>query len=411
MQFRFEELEHSPGVVLAGVTKSGISNDRARKPFRTRMKVLHVVESLDHGSVETWLVRMLRHARNRGIDLDWSFYCTLGRPGVKDDEVRALGAHVIHSPAPMREKLAFVRALREELRQKEYEVLHCHHDLVSAVYLVAALGMPVTKRVIHVHNADEVVPTPNRFKQSILRPLLRRGCLWMADSVVGNSNHSLDTFIGDRVRRKGVDVVNYLGVDSTPFESAKGDRFEFRRSLGIAEHSWILLFAGRMVPEKNPVFAVDVLAELVRFDPGAIGVFAGSGMLESAVRQRSEQLGLGDAVRYLGWRSDVADIMCCCDWFILPHPEQPVEGFGIAVVEAQLAGLRMLLSRGILDDPLLPTACFRRLSLADGPIAWAEAAMELRREPAPSRATAVAALRQSPMDMDRALERLLQLYA
>ena len=88
-----------------------------------------------------------------------------------------------------------------------------------------------------------------------------------------------------------------------------------------------------------------------------------------------------------------------------------MEGFGLAVVEAQLAGLRMLLSRGILDDPLLPSASFRRLPLAEGPMMWAKAAMQLLREPAPSRATAVAALRESPMDMDRALEELLQLHA
>ena len=95
---------------------------------------------------------------------------------------------------------------------------------------------------------------------------------------------------------------------------------------------------------------------------------------------------------------------------VRPHPEDPVEGFGLAIVEAQLAGLRMLLSRGILDDPLLPTASFRRLALADGPQVWAKAAMELLEQPTPSRAGALAALRQSPFDMDTALNDLLSLH-
>ena len=88
-----------------------------------------------------------------------------------------------------------------------------------------------------------------------------------------------------------------------------------------------------------------------------------------------------------------------------------MEGFGLAVVEAQLAGLRMLLSRGIADDPLLPTAVFRRLSLNDGPDAWADGALELLHEPAPSRAAAIEALAKSPMNMDHALNGLLQLYS
>jgi hypothetical protein len=84
-----------------------------------------------------------------------------------------------------------------------------------------------------------------------------------------------------------------------------------------------------------------------------------------------------------------------------------MEGFGLAVVEAQLAGLGLLLSQGIPDDPLLPTACF---SLSDGPDVWAKAATELMYLPAQSRAAAVAALKESPMDMDRALEGLAQLH-
>ena len=87
-----------------------------------------------------------------------------------------------------------------------------------------------------------------------------------------------------------------------------------------------------------------------------------------------------------------------------------MEGFGLAVVEAQLAGLRMLLSKGIPDDPLLPTACFRRLSLEQPANQWAKAATELLREPAPSTQAVVESLKSSPIDMDYALKDLLSLY-
>src|SRR5262249_12707219 len=110
-------------------------------------------------------------------------------------------------------------------------MLHCHHDLISAVYLVAALGLPISNTIVHVDNADEAVLTPNFLKQRIMRPVLRWTCLRMADYIVGNSNHSLDTFIAGRQRRTGVDIVHYLGVDSTRFEIATGDRLKLRRDL------------------------------------------------------------------------------------------------------------------------------------------------------------------------------------
>ena len=193
------------------------------------MRVLHVVENLNSGSVENWLARMLSYARKRGVDVDWTFYCAVGQSGAKDEVVRALGATVIHSPVPIGKKWAFVNALRAELRRGKYDVLHCHHDLVSAVYLMSAVGLPISKRIVHVHNADENVLTPNILKRLIMRPVLRRTCLMMADRIVGNSSHSLDTFIAGRDGRTGVDFVHYYGVDSMRFEAAGGDRLKFRR--------------------------------------------------------------------------------------------------------------------------------------------------------------------------------------
>jgi glycosyltransferase involved in cell wall biosynthesis len=327
-----------------------------------------------------------------------------------DETARALGSRVIHSPVPLASKAEFIRALRRELRCG-YEVLHCHHDILSAVYLVAASGVAIRRRIVHVHNADESVPTGSRLKRRLYREPMREVCFCLADRIVGISNHTLDAFLAGRARRPERDSVHYYGVDPTLFENASADRVAFRRQCDLPDDAFILLFGGRLVPEKNPRFAVDVLAKLRHTNQHAVAVFAGLGSQERDVQQRAWDLGVEDSVRLLGWRNDLPEIMSCSDWFILPHPEQPMEGFGLAVVEAQLAGLRLLLSPGIADDPLLPTASFRRLPLSDGPNAWAKAAMELLDRPAPSRAAAVAALKESQMDMDRALEGLLEFYA
>jgi glycosyltransferase involved in cell wall biosynthesis len=354
---------------------------------------------------------MFRHAKNKGFDLDWTFYCTLGRQGALDSEVRALGGQIIYSPVPIGEKLEFMRALRHELRQGRYEVLHCHHDLVNAMYLIASAGLPIRRRLVHVHNADENVLTPSRWKQRLFREPMRRTCLIMADQIIGISQHTLDSFLRGRKRRPFKDKVHYYGIDPRPFQKAKVDRPGFRRELGLSEDALVLLFAGRMVPEKNPLFAVEVLAELKRLRPDVAGVFVGRGSAEKEVVDRAEQLGLGDAFRSLGWRNNVPEIMCCCDWFILPRPERTTEGLGVAVIEAQLAGLRLLLSRSVADDPLLPTACVARLQLAAGARTWAKTAIDLLAQPQPSRREAISALARSPFDMGFALRELLDLLS
>ena len=379
-------------------------------PPKSPPKVLHVVGALDRWSVEAWLLRMLGHGRALGEPLDWTFYCAFATAGSRDAEATALGAGVVRSPVSIGEKLAFAKALRGELERGRYDVLHCHHDLISGVYLTASVGLPIGARLVHVHNLDESVLTPSPLKQAVLRPALRRACLGLADKIIANSEHALDAFLAGRRRDPARHLVHTIGLDPGPFAAVKPDPAGFRHGLGLAADAPILLFAGRMTPEKNPVFAVDVLAALRRRMPGAVAVFAGAGDLEAAVRLRAEQLGLAGAVRLIGWRDDVAEVMGACDWFILPHPHEPMEGFGVAVVEAQLAGLRLLLSLGVSDAPILPGAAWRRLSLADGAQAWADAAAMLWNAPPPSREAALAAFRASPMDLDHALADLSALH-
>jgi glycosyltransferase involved in cell wall biosynthesis len=397
-------------VALSRAAQTADGRPRSWTAQNGPLRVIHVVDNLDKVSVEIWLLRMLAHAGKLNVPVDWTFYCTLGE-GALDDRARALGANVVYSPVPIGAKLTFMAALRSHLTDGRYDVLHSHHDLVSAVYLVAASGLPIRRRIVHVHNADESVLTPSVTKQAVFRPSFRRICLMLADRIAANSNHSLDTFLAGRKRRPGKDIVHYLGIDPAPLVDAKPERAAFRRQHGFAEDARIVLFAGRMVLEKNPVFAVDVIAEMRRMDPLVVGMFAGSGSLEGDARRRAAALGVDSCIRFLGWRNDTAQLMASCDWFILPHPEDPPEGFGIAVVEAQLAGLRLLLSLGVADDPLLPTASVRRLSLNRSSQAWAAAALDLWSAPPPSREATLCAFQKSPMALDHAFRDLIRLHA
>src|SRR5438034_10613038 len=117
------------------------------------MKILHIVENLHRGAVETWLVRMLEECRNLRPDDEWTFYCALGQPGRHDKQVRALGGRIIYSPVPFGKTFSFLRALRQTLKTERFDVMHCHHDLLSGFYLLAATGLPM-KRIVHVHNTD-----------------------------------------------------------------------------------------------------------------------------------------------------------------------------------------------------------------------------------------------------------------
>src|SRR6266536_2760302 len=101
------------------------------------VRVLHIVESMDTGAVENWLYLMFCAAAANYPDYHWTFFCTLGQPGRLDDKVRQLGGDIIYSPHGLGDKRAFLSNLRAVIKEGHYDILHCHHDFVSAVYLCA----------------------------------------------------------------------------------------------------------------------------------------------------------------------------------------------------------------------------------------------------------------------------------
>lgn len=376
-----------------------------------KVRLLQIVESFDTGAVENWLYRMFAASSANGSDYHWTFFCTLGKPGRLDDKVRRLGGEIIHSPYPLGEKRSFFFNLRKVIRDGHYDVLHCHHDFVSAIYLSASLGSSVRKRIVHVHNTDEGILTPSPGKQLLLKEPMRQACLRLADNIVGISNETLSKFTHRPGPKPGRDSVVYYGIDTTAFHQETCTREQFRLRLGLLPNARVLLFTGRMAPLKNPCFVVEVLAELVKKDPNAVALFAGAGELDTQVRELAEQKGLADKVRVLGWRDDTPMLMRLCDVLMFPRLEEPKEGLGLVLVEAQAAGLPVLASPSITEDVQVISGLFTILPLASGPQAWAEAASRILSTQQLSREECLQRIESSHFSLDAGVANLLSLYS
>jgi glycosyltransferase involved in cell wall biosynthesis len=371
------------------------------------MRICHVVESMNKGAVEGWLIRTFLHSRTTFPTLDWTFYCTQTDAGRHTEILRSHGANVIASPVPFSQTRSFLSAMRTFLKNQRFDVLHCHHDFLSGFYLWAACGLPIRQRWVHVHNTDESLPTPSRWKHRLLLEPLRQTCLRLSNGIIGIANHVLDQFLRHKLRRANRDVVLYYGLDVSKIRAAELEPSRFRRELALPKDACILLFVGRMSPLKNPVFVVDVLRAALSTRPNTYAVFAGEGDLASAVREHATQLGVENRIRQLGWRDDTAYLMKNSDCFVFPRPEHPMEGLGLVVVESQACGLRMLTTSGISDDAILDEQMVRRIPLASTPDRWAQALNELLKSPVNCNVDIV---EHSRFGMDTTTTQLMSLY-
>jgi glycosyltransferase involved in cell wall biosynthesis len=374
------------------------------------LRLLHIVENLNNQAVESWLLRVLRVAAVDHPHLHWTFFCVVGQEGKLDHTARALGAEVIYSRYEIGDKVRFLRALRRVMKEGNYDILHCHHDIMSAAYLLASAGLPFRKRIVQVHNTALGLPTPSRVKAELAREPMRQVCLRMADQIVGISKDALESLIGAQQRDAARHRIVHYAVDTDRFEAVRGAPDEFRKEVGLNPANKVLLFVGRIIDYKNPFFVLDILEQLTETNPETVAVFAGAGQCESELRAMVTQKGLEERVRLLGFRDDTHRLMLASDLLIWPSLEEPKEGLGLGIVEAQAAGLPILMSRSVPEEAIVVPELVEMLPLSAGAKAWAEAAINTLACRSNNREESLRMVAASSFSMPRAVSELIALY-
>lgn len=138
------------------------------------------------------------------------------------------------------------------------------------------------------------------------------------------------------------------GVDLA--QIALGDAARARRVLGVDADVPIVTVIARVAPQKRPLDAIASFAAVASEFPDALLVFVGSGPLEDEVRKAAAEAGLGQRVRLLGHRTDIADWLAATTVWLLPTE---TEGFSVAVIEALAAGCAIVSTDCAGNDEVL----------------------------------------------------------
>ena len=158
------------------------------------------------------------------------------------------------------------------------------------------------------------------------------------------------------------------GTDTSQFRFNAEKRAAIRESLGIFASQPVLGHAGRFCEAKNHTFLLEIFCEVCRDLPDCILLLAGEGELQTAMEEKAKALGISQKVRFLGFRSDFADLLQGMDLFCMPSL---YEGLPLTVVEAQAAGVPCLLSDTIPKECAI-TDIVSFLSLEQSAAAWAK---------------------------------------
>jgi len=367
------------------------------------VRVLHVVGQMKRAGIETWLMQLLRNMDRSRVQQEF-LACHPGA-GDYDPEIRSLGSDVIPCVGPSH-PFRFGRRLLGILRERKYDVVHSHVHHYSGFVLGIARHAGVPIRIAHSHSDtsredEDAGPLRRVYLASMKAAIRRHGTRGVAVSEVAAA-----ALFGPRWRDDPRWGVMHCALDYSAFR-APIDREAVRAELGLPAGALAVGHVGRFDQGKNHGFLLRIAVDVLRREPQACFVLVGEGPLRQSIEAEAARLGIRDRVLFTGVRVDVPRLLLACDLFLLPSL---YEGLPLVGLEAQAAGLPIVLSDNITRELAVVPSLFAWRSLAEPTEAWAETVVTMLHGPRMSPGDSLALLERSDFSLQRSMHLLARLY-
>jgi len=284
------------------------------------LRVVHVVQHLKSGGAETFVRGLTSGLRRGGLDVR---ILSIYPDGLSADERSALGVPVTSLEREGRGDIAaFGRAIAA-LRESRPDIVHAHLHAGKYAGRIGAIAAGVPS-IVFTEHGDEA-----------------SGALRVAVNRVLHARTSRFVVFSESQRlafatREGVPLERVVAIPNGVAEPPQADRFAIRRELDVRGDAFLVYMPARLTTQKNHTVALRAFARAFANAPEARLVLAGTGPLEETLRAEIVSLGLGERVRFLGFRDDAARLMRGMDLFAMPSLW---ERMPLALGEAMRAGL------------------------------------------------------------------------
>jgi glycosyltransferase involved in cell wall biosynthesis len=289
------------------------------------VRVLFLSTSMGMGGADKQLLSAAEEMRARGYQVFIVSLTPLGPMGL---EAQSLGIPI--ESLEMRRGVADPRGLLRLVRlARRYkpDVLHSHmvHANLMARALRLFVRVPVTVSTIH-----------NIFEGGRLRMAAYRLTNALVDQMTIVSEAAADRFVTERIVPRSLLRVVPNGVDTDRFRNLPaGTRERLRREWGV-EGEFVWLAVGRFEIAKDYPNLLRAFVSVRQQHPEAVLLLVGRGSLQGETEALARDLGLGGAVRFLGVRQDIPEVMNAADGYVM---SSAWEGMPIVLLEAAAAAL------------------------------------------------------------------------
>ena len=322
-----------------------------------------------YGGVENFIMNYYRNIDKNKIQFDFLVYDKY--PAFSDEIIDDGGDFEIVTGRRTNFFKNFIELNRFfKYNHHKYVAIWCNLCSLSDILpLKLAKKYGINTRIVHSHNSQNMNGKLTYILHSENKKALGKYAteFWACSRLAGKWMFGKAIFDRPEFR-----VINNA-IDVSKFKFSREIRTEKRKELGI-DNKFVVGHVGRFHFQKNHEFLIDIFKKVYDKDKDAVLVLIGVGVDEEKIKMKVSDLGLDKAVKFLGVRSDIPDLMQTMDVFVLPSR---FEGLPVVGVEAQAAGLPCLFSNKITKEVSIIEGCVF-LSLEEEPGVWADEVLKYK---------------------------------
>lgn len=328
-----------------------------------KKKILYTGYSSNMGGIERFLINVCKNLDKNKFEVYILSFD--GKNLYFQKELEQIGIRFLNITSRTKNYQKYVKDLKKIYGEYDFDVIHFNIMNFSCFErIILAKKYSQARLILHSHSASiQKVYRKTRFLDKVGRFFTRN---------IEYEKLACGQEAGEWLFDKKEFLVLNNGIDVQEFQFNQNNRNEIRDEFNIKDNETVMGVIAKLEEQKNPRFLMDIFFEYQKLNSDSKLLLVGEGSLREELEEKARRLEIQDKVLFLGRRDDTEKIYSAMDIFVMPSW---FEGFSIAIVEAQVNGLKCYTSTNVArESNIIGNVEF--LSLEEAPKDWAQKIFE-----------------------------------
>ncbi len=330
--------------------------------METEVKVLTICTvEMGRNGISTFIMNCFQTIHKNIVRMDFV------APAIGDssisDFIKDMGSDIYELNMRNRNPYRYFVKLVHLIRKKNYDIVHVHgNSRTVAVELLAAKTAGCRVRIAHSHNTN----CNHYTAHALLRPVFEISC---------THRFACGREAGIWMFKKNDFLIINNGIRTENFIFSRKDRASVRNSLQLTDE-FVIGHIGLFNEQKNHEFIIRVFASCLKEIENCKLLLVGNGRNYAVMKEKARKLKIEDKVIFYGQSDEVTKLLSAMDLFLFPSK---FEGFGIALMEAQITGMPCIASNAVPESTAMGDRVYY-LGLDESTDKWVEMIRRLKAE-------------------------------